>query len=72
MQKHSHIQNKKKIGLVQKVLVEGVSKRSELHLFGRNTQNTVVVFPKGNHKKGEYVNVLAEECTLATLIGKVI
>jgi tRNA-2-methylthio-N6-dimethylallyladenosine synthase len=39
---------------------------------GRNSQNSVVVFPKGNHKKGEYVNVFADQCTSSTLIGKVV
>jgi tRNA-2-methylthio-N6-dimethylallyladenosine synthase len=54
------------------VLVEGFSKKSQEMLQGRNAQNTVVVFPKGNHKPGDYVNVLAERCTTATLIGTVI
>jgi tRNA-2-methylthio-N6-dimethylallyladenosine synthase len=60
------------VGKVHRVLVEGVSKRSEEMLSGRNAQNTVVVFPKENFRKGDYVNVLAERCTLATLIGKAV
>ena len=40
--------------------------------FGRNTQNTVVVFPKENFSKGTYVNVVAEDSTATTLIGKVV
>jgi tRNA-2-methylthio-N6-dimethylallyladenosine synthase len=71
-QKHSAERTKQGVGKIHKVLVEGVSKKSSEMFYGRNSQNTTVVFPKGNHKKGEYVNVLAEECTLATLIGKVI
>ena len=67
--KHSHIQNKKKIGLIQKVLVEGVSKRSELHLFGRNTQNTVVIFPRENYAPGQYADIKITDCTSATLFG---
>ena len=66
---HSHQNNKKAIGKVHKVLVEGVSKKSTEHLYGRNTQNTVVVFPKENFKPGDYVNVLVTECTSATLLG---
>ena len=60
------------IGKVCEVLVEGTSKRSADHLYGRTSQNKVVVFPKGNHKKGEYVKVLIESSTSATLIGKII
>jgi tRNA-2-methylthio-N6-dimethylallyladenosine synthase len=58
------------IGKIQKVLVEGTSKKSTDHLQGRNSANKVVVFPGGNKKKGEYVLVLIESCTGGTLIGK--
>jgi len=64
--------NKKDFNKVHKVLVEGFSKKSKEFLSGRNTQNKVVVFPKENFKKGDYVNVLVTEYTAATLIGKVI
>ena len=69
---HSHFRNQKHIGKVHKVLIEGVSKKSDKELFGRNTQNTVVVFPKENFEAGQYVNVEVYECTSATLKGKVI
>ena len=71
-QKHSAERTKRGVGKVHRVLVEGVSKKSTERLYGRNSQNSVVVFPKGNFKKGDYVNVLATECTLATLRGEVI
>jgi tRNA-2-methylthio-N6-dimethylallyladenosine synthase len=71
-QKHSGERTRMGLGKVHKVLVEGVSKKSADNLYGRNSQNTVVVFPKGNYKKGDYVNVLAEDCTSATLIGRAI
>lgn len=71
-QKHSAYRTKQGVGKVHKVLVEGVSKKSEDHLYGTNSQNTTVVFPRGTHKKGEYVNVLAKSCTSATLIGEVV
>lgn len=71
-QKLSAERTKRGLNKVHKVLIEGVSKKSNEMLMGRNSQNTVVVFPKGNHKPGEYVNVLAEKCTVATLIGKVV
>jgi tRNA-2-methylthio-N6-dimethylallyladenosine synthase len=63
---------KQDIGKVLEVLVEGFSKRSTEHLTGRTSQNKVVVFPSGDHKKGEYVKVLIERCTSATLIGKIV
>lgn len=69
---HSSENVKKGVGKVHKVLIEQVSKKSADRLSGRNSQNIVVVFPKGNHKKGDYVNVLATSCTAATLIGEVV
>jgi tRNA-2-methylthio-N6-dimethylallyladenosine synthase len=62
----------KDVGKVCKVLVEGTSKRTDEDLFGRNDQNKVVVFAKGDHKKGDYVTVKIESCTSGTLLGKVI
>lgn len=59
-------------GKVFEVLVEGVSKRSEDFLNGRTSQNKVVVFPAGNVKTGEYVNVIIEKTTSATLVGKLL
>lgn len=64
--------NKRDLGKTFKVLVEGFSKKSENHLQGRNTANKVIVFPKENFKKGEYVNVRVEDCTAATLIGNAV
>lgn len=60
------------VGKTFKVLIEGTSKRSENDLFGRNDQNKVVVFPRGNHQKGEYVMVKVEDCTAGTLLGNVV
>jgi tRNA-2-methylthio-N6-dimethylallyladenosine synthase len=70
--KHSEIRTKAGVGKVHRVLVEGFSKKSEEMLMGRNSQNTVVVFPKGSFKKGDYVNVMANTCTSSTLIGEVV
>lgn len=64
--------NKRDLGKTFKVLVEGFSKKSDEHLQGRNSANKVVVFPKESFKKGEYVNVMVEDCTAATLIGKAV
>ena len=69
---HSLERNRQSVGKVFEVLVEGVSKRSENFLQGRNTYNKVIVFQKDGIRKGEYVKVLVEECTGGTLIGKVV
>jgi len=70
--KNSGIKTALGVGKVHEVLIEGFSKKSQDFLMGRNPQNTVVVFPKGNHKKGDYVNVLVTKCTTSTLIGEVV
>ncbi|MBK7885974.1 MAG: tRNA (N6-isopentenyl adenosine(37)-C2)-methylthiotransferase MiaB [Bacteroidetes bacterium] len=69
--KLSAIRTKKAVGKTFRVLVEGVSKKSDEMLSGRNSQNTVVVFPKGNLQPGDYVNVRITHCTTATLIGEI-
>ncbi len=69
---HSAAKVKEGVGKVHKVLVEQFSKKSQEMLSGRNSQNTVVVFPKGNFKKGDFVNVLATKCTGGTLIGEAV
>ena len=58
------------IGKTFEVLVEGTSKRSREQLFGRNEQNKVIVFPRGNHHIGDRVMVTVESASSATLIGK--
>ena len=69
-QKLSHESNKRDIGQTFEVLVEGHSKKSNDFLMGRNSQNKVVVFPKENYNRGDYVMVKITDCTPATLIGK--
>ena len=54
------------------VLIEKTSKKSDNFWSGRTTQNTVVVFPKKNYNVGDFVDVLIENCTSATLIGSAI
>ncbi len=66
----SAISKKHDIGKNFEVLIEGSSKRSDEFLSGRTSQNKVVVFPAGNNKTGEYVNVIIDRCTSATLIGR--
>jgi len=64
--------NKKDIGKTFEVLVEGVSKKSEDRLFGRNSQNKVIVFDKKDSKIGDYVMVKVIRCTSATLHGEIV
>ncbi|HUX58381.1 MAG TPA: tRNA (N6-isopentenyl adenosine(37)-C2)-methylthiotransferase MiaB [Bacteroidales bacterium] len=68
--KFSAKSKKNDLGKTYEVLIEGFSKRSDEYLSGRTSQNKVVVFPGKNLKKGEYINVIIEKCTSATLIGK--
>ncbi len=61
--------NRADIGKNFVVLAEGISKKSDQELFGRNEQNKVIVFPKGNYSKGDYVKVNVTDCSSATLRG---
>ncbi len=63
--------NQNDIGKTFEVLVEGFSKKSDEMLFGRTSQNKVVVFPKYHFKKGDLVNVEIKKCTQTTLIGDI-
>ena len=65
----SLISNKRDIGKTFQVLIEGASKRSADQLYGRNSQNKVIIFPKENHKIGEYIDVTVQDCTAATLFA---
>jgi tRNA-2-methylthio-N6-dimethylallyladenosine synthase len=71
-QTHSLLRNKAAVGKTFEVLIEGTSKRSEDYLYGRNSQNAVVIFPRENHKIGNYVHVKVYDCTAATLLGEVV
>ena len=64
--------NRRCIGQTCEVLVEGVSKRSREQLFGRTEQNKVVVFDRGNHRIGDFVQVRITESTSATLKGEAV
>ena len=70
-QKHSKERNQRFIKLTCPVLVDKSSKKSNDFWSGRTGENNVVVFPKQNFSPGEIVNVTIEDCTSATLIGKV-
>jgi tRNA-2-methylthio-N6-dimethylallyladenosine synthase len=70
-QAHSLERNEAHLGQTETVLIEGNSKKSDQEWMGRNTQNTVVVFPKtGAEQPGNFVNVKINKCTAATLLGE--
>lgn len=70
-QKHSLERNQAHVGKTEEILIEGDSKRSDQDWKGRNTQNTMVVFPKtGDEKAGDFVKVKITDCTAATLLGE--
>lgn len=64
--------NRKEIGKTFEVLVEGESHRSKEQLFGRNSQNKVIVFDRKDVVPGQYVKVKVTDCTAATLKGKLV
>ncbi|MDR2843586.1 MAG: tRNA (N6-isopentenyl adenosine(37)-C2)-methylthiotransferase MiaB [Candidatus Symbiothrix sp.] len=68
----SLMRNKEDIGKTLEVLVEGFSKRSREQLFGRTSQNKVVIFDKMNHRIGEIVLVRIQDATAATLFGEAV
>jgi len=70
-QKHGLFRMEQFLGKTVEVLIEGNSKKSDLHWKGRNSQNAMVVFPKtGAEKIGDLIDVTIKECTSATLIGE--
>ncbi|SFW37312.1 tRNA-2-methylthio-N6-dimethylallyladenosine synthase [Sinomicrobium oceani] len=71
-QQHGLYRTQQHLGKTEEVLVEGTSKKSDAHWMGRNTQNTVVVFPKEHYNIGDFVNVNITDCTAATLIGEAV
>ncbi|MCQ2337333.1 MAG: tRNA (N6-isopentenyl adenosine(37)-C2)-methylthiotransferase MiaB [Paludibacteraceae bacterium] len=64
--------NKRDIGGVFEVMIEGYSKRSREKFCGRTSQNKMCVFDKGGHKIGDFVKVRIVEATGATLMGELV
>jgi tRNA-2-methylthio-N6-dimethylallyladenosine synthase len=62
--------NRRDIGKTFEVMVEGVSKKNDAEMFGRSSQNKVIVFPAKDLKAGTLVHVKVKECTSATLLGE--
>jgi len=66
----SLMRNREEVGKIREVIVEGFSKRSREQLFGRTSQNKVVIFDKGSHRVGDRVTVRIREASAATLFGE--
>lgn len=71
-QEHSGYRTRQNLNTVVEVLIEKESKKSDAHWSGRTPQSLVTVFPKGDYKIGDFVNVKVNDCTSATLIGEAI
>ena len=69
---HSLYRNKLCINKTYKVLIEGLSKKSDDNFKGKNSENKMIVFPKEKYNIGEYVNVKVTRCNSATLFGKIL
>ncbi|CAH8282639.1 tRNA-2-methylthio-N6-dimethylallyladenosine synthase [Mariniflexile fucanivorans] len=71
-QEHSGFRTRQNLNTVVEVLIEKESKKSDAQWSGRTQHSLVTVFPKGNYKIGDFVNVQVTDCTSATLIGDAI
>ena len=64
------------VGQVHEVLIEGVSKRSTEHMYGRNTQNAVVIVPRRSNgselRPGDLIKALITSSTSGSLQGDVV
>ncbi|MEO5681367.1 MAG: tRNA (N6-isopentenyl adenosine(37)-C2)-methylthiotransferase MiaB [Chitinophagaceae bacterium] len=71
---HSLQSMQRDVGKTFKVLIEGDSRKSDLHWAGRTDHNKVLIFPKEQYplSKGDYVRVQVNECTAGTLLGNII
>ncbi|WP_339044471.1 tRNA (N6-isopentenyl adenosine(37)-C2)-methylthiotransferase MiaB [Cardinium endosymbiont of Tipula unca] len=68
---HGLLRNQQSLHQVQRVLIEKYSKKSSDFFQGRNGQNKIIVFPKGTHKIGDYIDIRIIDCNTATLFGEV-
>lgn len=64
--------NRRDIGKTFEVLIEGFSKRSREQLFGRTSQNKVVIFDKQDFHVGQFIRVKITRASSATLFGEVV
>ena len=47
-------------------------KKRKQQLFGRNSQNKVIVFDRQDAQPGQYIHVKVTDCTAATLKGEIV
>ena len=71
-QECSAANNKKCIGQIYRVLIEGISKRSREQFFGRTEQNRTAVFDRKGYRIGDFVDVKINDATAATLLGEIV
>jgi tRNA-2-methylthio-N6-dimethylallyladenosine synthase len=64
--------NRRMVGQTVEVFVEGPSKKSDMDLMGRTDTNKTVIFPKGDYKIGDYVEIKIYDANSATLFGHVV
>jgi len=64
--------NQLDIGKTFEVLVEGFSKKSKEQLFGRTSQNKVIIFSRLGRRIGETIQVRVLSASSAALIGEVV
>ncbi|HEA28960.1 MAG TPA: tRNA (N6-isopentenyl adenosine(37)-C2)-methylthiotransferase MiaB [Leeuwenhoekiella sp.] len=69
---HSYHNTQKMVGQTVEILIEKESKKSDAEWAGRNSQNTVAVFPKEQYKVGDFVMVKINDCTKSTLLGEAV
>ncbi|HAD35074.1 MAG TPA: tRNA (N6-isopentenyl adenosine(37)-C2)-methylthiotransferase MiaB, partial [Chitinophagaceae bacterium] len=68
---HSEQKNKEEIGKIHLILVEGPSKKNPEEWCGRTDTNKMVIFPKGQAEKCQFVNVRITDATSGTLKGEI-
>jgi tRNA-2-methylthio-N6-dimethylallyladenosine synthase len=62
--------NRRLIGTVETVLVEGPSRKSDAEFMGRTDTNKTVIFPRGTERVGELIDIVIERANAATLFGE--
>jgi tRNA-2-methylthio-N6-dimethylallyladenosine synthase len=71
--KHASERNQRYVGEVHEILIEGTSKRSDDRLFGRNSQNAVVIVPReAGIKPGNYIKARILSATSGSLQGEIV
>lgn len=62
--------NKNEVGRKYDILIEGTSKRSDKDIFGRTDHNKLVIVPNSIYKPGNFIRIIINSYTSATLFGK--